>query len=75
MKRKLSDREIAQEMANIMVEHLETLPVEERHKKIKAGQKVIKDLKKSTSSSASGKPAKAPSPSDTSHFPLAARGH
>ena len=52
MKRKLSAREIAREMANIMVQHLETLPVEERHKKIKAGRKVIKDLKKSTSSSA-----------------------
>ena len=75
MKRKLSDREIAQEMANIMVDHLETLPVEERHKNIQAGQKVIKSLKKSTSSSASGKSAKAPSPSDTSRFPLAARGH
>lgn len=75
MKRKLSDREIAQEMANIMVDHLKTLPAEERHKKIQAGQKVIKDLKKSTSSSASGKSAKAPSPSDTSRFPLAARGH
>ena len=76
MKRKLSDREIAQEMANIMVDHLETLSATERHKKIQAGQKVIKNLKKSTSSSsASGKSAKAPSPSDTSHFPLAARGH
>lgn len=73
MKRKLSDREIAQEMANIMVDHVETLPAEERHKKIQAGQKVIKDLKKS--SSASGKAAKAPSPSDISRFPLAARGH
>ena len=76
MKRKLSDREIAREMANIMVNHLETLPAQERHEKIKAGQKVIKGLKKSTSSSsASGNPAKAPSPSDTSRFPLAARGH
>lgn len=75
MKRKLSDRKIAQEMANIMVDHLETLPAEERHKKIQAGQKVIKNLEKSTSSSASGKSAKAPSPSDTSRFPLAARGH
>ena len=44
MKRKLSAGEIAREMANIMVEHLETLPVHERHKKIKAGQTVIKDL-------------------------------
>ena len=50
MKRKLSNREIAREMADIMVKHLETLPVEERHMKIKAGQKGIKDLKKSTSS-------------------------
>ena len=75
MKRKLSDREIARKMANIMVDHLETLPAEERQEKIKAGQKVIKDLKKSTSSSASGKSAKVPSPPDTSRFPLAARGH
>ena len=75
MKRKPSNREIAQKLANIMVDHLETLPAEERQEKIKAGQKVIKDLKKSTSSSASGKSAKAPSPSDTSRFPLAARGH
>ena len=77
MKRKLSDREIAREMANIMVNHLETLPAQERHKKIKAGQKVIKGLNKSTSSSssASGNPAKDPSLSDTSRFPLAARGH
>ena len=59
MKRRLSDREVAQEMANIMVDHLETLPAEERHKKIQAGQKVMKDLKKSTSSSASEKSAKA----------------
>ena len=44
MKRKLSARETAREMANIMVEHLEALPVEERHKKIKAGQKGIKGL-------------------------------
>ena len=42
MKRKLSDREIAREMANIMVKHLEILPVQERHKKIQAGQKVIR---------------------------------
>ena len=42
MKPKLSAREIAREMANIMVEHLETLPAKERHKKIQAGQKVIK---------------------------------
>lgn len=75
MKRKLSDREIAGKMANIMVDHLETLPAEERQEKIKAGQKVIKDLKKAISSSASGKSAKAPSPPDTSRFPLAARGH
>ena len=75
MKRKLLNREIAQEMANIMVDHLKTLPVEERQEKIKAGQKVMKDLKKSTSSSASEKSAKAPSPPDTSRFPLAARGH
>lgn len=72
MKRKLSPRETARKMANIMVEHLETLPAQERHKKIKAGQKVIKDLK-STSSSASGNRAKVPSLSDTSRFPLAAR--
>ena len=44
MKRKLSAREIAQEMANIMVEHLETLPAQERHNRLKAGQKVIKGL-------------------------------
>lgn len=53
MKRKLSNREIAQKMANIMVDHLETLPVQERHEKIQAGQNVIKDLKKSASSSSS----------------------
>ncbi|MCY3955458.1 MAG: hypothetical protein OXF47_05640 [Nitrospira sp.] len=53
MKRKLSNREIAREMANIMVEHLETLPAQERQKKIKAGQKVIRRLKKSTFSSSS----------------------
>ena len=52
MKHKLSAREIAREMANIMVEHIEALPAQERQKKIKAGQKVIKDLKKSTSSAA-----------------------
>ena len=75
MKRKLPARETARKMANIMVEHLETLPAQERHKKIKAGQKVIKDLKSTSSSSASGNPAKVPSPSDTSRFPLAARGH
>lgn len=53
MKRKLSAREIAREMANIMVKHLETLPDQERHKKIQAGQNVIKDLKKSRFSSSS----------------------
>ena len=59
MKRKLSDREIARKMANIMVNHLETLPAQERHKKIKAGQEVMKDLKKVASSfSASVNPAK-----------------
>ncbi|MDE0145231.1 MAG: hypothetical protein OXL95_05115 [Nitrospira sp.] len=42
MKRKLSAREIAREMANIMVQHLETLPAQERHRKIMAGQKVLK---------------------------------
>lgn len=40
MKRKLSAREIAREMANIMVKHLETLPAQECHQKLKAGQKV-----------------------------------
>lgn len=43
MKRNLSAREIAGEMASVMVEHLETLPVEERRKKIKAGQKVTRE--------------------------------
>ena len=44
MKSKPSDKEIAREMANVLVEHLETLPVQERHKKIQAGQEVVKDL-------------------------------
>ena len=52
MIRKLSAREAARKMANILVEHLETLPAQERHERIQAGQKVIKDLKESTSSSA-----------------------
>ena len=42
MKPKLSAREIEREMANVLVEHLETLPAQERHKRIKAGQTVIK---------------------------------
>lgn len=50
MKRKLSARKIAREMAKILVEHLETLPAQERHKKIQAGQKVIKDLKSTPAS-------------------------
>ena len=59
MKHKLSAREIAREMAHIMVKHLETLPVQERREKIKAGQEVMKDLKKVASSfSASVNPAK-----------------
>ena len=53
MKCKLSAREIAREMADIMVKHLETLPAQERHRKIQAGQKVIRRLKKSTFSSSS----------------------
>ena len=59
MKRKSSAREIAQEMANIIVDHLETLPAQERHTKIKAGQKVIQGLKLSASSSFNaGEPTK-----------------
>ncbi len=51
MKPKLSAREIARKMANIMVEHVETLPVEERRKKIKAGQKVTREKGKDSGSS------------------------
>ena len=46
MKHKLSAREIAREMAHIMVKHLETLPVQERREKIKAGQNVIRGAEK-----------------------------
>lgn len=42
MKPKLSAREIAREMAKILVEHLDTLPVQERRNKLIAGQKIIK---------------------------------
>ncbi|MCY4613621.1 MAG: hypothetical protein OXB94_08385 [Nitrospira sp.] len=74
MKRDLSAREAARQMAHVMVEHLETLPARERENKIKAGQKVMKGLKKA-SSSVSGNQSKASSPADTSRLPLAARGH
>ena len=47
MKQRLSAREIAREMANIVVAHLETFPAQERHKKIKAGQDVIRPHLKS----------------------------
>lgn len=50
MKRKLSVREIAREMANILVKHLETFPAQERHKRIKAGQTVTKGLKSTPAS-------------------------
>ena len=42
MIRKLSAREAARKMANVMVEHLETLPAQERRNKLIAGQKIIK---------------------------------
>ena len=72
MKRKISTDEAARRMAKITMDYLLTLPVEERRKRIKTSQKVIKDLKQSTDSSPSEPHSKSPLPSET--VPLAARG-
>ncbi|MDE0405056.1 MAG: hypothetical protein OXI53_07060 [Nitrospira sp.] len=74
MKRKIFPKEIARDMAKITMEYLAELPVEERRKRIAAGQKVIQSLKQSTASSASERHSKASVSSDTAHLPLAARG-
>ena len=73
MKRNISTDEAARRMAKITMDYLLTLPVEERRKRIKAGQKVIQDLKQqSTDSSPSEPHSKSPLPPDS--VPLAARG-
>ena len=74
MKRNLSARETARQMAKIMVEHLETLPTQERNKKIEAGKKVLKASKTTSSPVTSGSQSKVSLSGGISHFPLAARG-
>ena len=54
MKRQLSARTVAQKMADIMMEHLDALPEQERKRKIEEGRKVLKAKAKSTPAS-SGK--------------------
>lgn len=73
MKRQLSTRNVAKKMAEIMMEHLDSLPENERKKKIEEGKKVLK-VKTKASLVPSGNRSKASSSGDTSRSPLAARG-
>lgn len=48
MKRQLSAKTVAPKMAEIMMDHLDSLPEKERKEKIEEGEKVVKAKAKST---------------------------